>query len=146
MYRISTICNLFNSLRAFFHHSLKRRCYSPLLTCYFVNLPRLIYVWSIPLYFSGNQNFVNLLHLYDSTSIYVGECEFFVLTIEKITSIYCNVSFVRQYICIGLVCLILSGVKTTYTKGEWLCLILFAWTPSSCEDKFKMNILLYVSN
>ena len=70
----------------------------PLVTCYFVNLPHLMDVWSIPLFLARNPYFVKqITSLHFQHSIYVREFEFFVFTMKKITSIFCNVSFVRQY-------------------------------------------------
>ena len=98
MYRISTIWNLLNSLRTFFHKWLKWRRYSPFAYMLFCKLTPLD-LWRVhTIVFYQKSEFrkwITSLHI--QHWIYVREFKFFVFTMKKITSTFCNVSFAVQY-------------------------------------------------
>ena len=97
MYRNSTIWNLLDSLRAFFHKWLKWRRYSPFAYMLLCKLtpPDLCRVHTI-VFYRKSEFCIWITSLHIQHWIYVQE--FFVYTMKKFTSTFCNVSFAGQYI------------------------------------------------
>ena len=99
MYRTWIIRNLFNSSRAVCHKWLKWRSYSPFTFMLFCNLTPLDGRFVNANVFCRKSEFCKYItSLHIQHCIYVRQFEFFVFTMRRIASLFCNLSFAGQYI------------------------------------------------